>query len=111
MSQTEDTPDRGIELAEAIGALRDALLEARADGAGSPIQLPVTSMTVELQVAATRTADGKAGFTVPIVNVGVGGSTGWQRESRQTVTVVFAGPVDRDGNPVDIAQASDQLKR
>ena len=85
----EDLADRGIGLAEAIGALRDELLAARATGGDSDIQLPVESMTVELQVAATRTRDGKAGFAVPIVNVELGGSAGWQRETMQTVTVVF----------------------
>lgn len=106
MTQSKDVPDGGIELAEAIGALRDALLQARAEGADSPIRLPVTSMTVQLQVVATRTADAKAGFTVPIVGIDLGGSAGWQRGATNTVTVVFAGPVDRGGDPVDIAQTS-----
>ena len=30
--------------------------------------------------------------------------------SEQKVTVVFGGPVDRDGNPVKVASASDALK-
>ena len=38
----------GLGLAEAIQALRDDLLKARAAGATSDIQLPVESMTVEL---------------------------------------------------------------
>jgi hypothetical protein len=108
VTQAKGAPDGGIELAEAIGALRDALLQARAEGADSPIRLPVTSMTVELHVAATRTADAKAGFTVPFVDIGVGGSAGWQRGATNTVTVVFGGPVDRNDNPVDIGQASDK---
>src|SRR5690348_8251293 len=37
----------GLGLAEAIGALRDELLRARAEGAGSAVQLPIESMTVE----------------------------------------------------------------
>ena len=41
------------------------------------IQLPVESMTVQLQVGATRTRDAKAGFSVPIVNVELGGAAGW----------------------------------
>jgi len=106
----EDLADRGIGLAEAIGALRDALLAARATGGDSDIQLPVESMTVELQVAATRTRDGKAGFAVPVVNVELGGSASWQRETMQTVTVVFGGPVDRDGTPVKVAKASSERK-
>lgn len=42
------------------------LLRARAAGAGSDIQLPVESMTVELTVTATRSLNGKAGFTMPV---------------------------------------------
>jgi hypothetical protein len=47
----------GLGLAEAIEALRDDLLKARAAGATSDIQLPVESMTVELTVTATREAN------------------------------------------------------
>jgi Trypsin-co-occurring domain 2 len=51
----------GLGLAEAIAALRDDLLKARAAGATSDIQLPVESMTVVLTVTATREVNGKAG--------------------------------------------------
>ncbi|MEU8889104.1 trypco2 family protein [Streptomyces sp. NPDC048442] len=99
-----------IGLAEAIALLRDDLLAARKAGAGSEIQLPVESLTVELKVGATRSAEGKAGFRVPVVNAELGGSGGWRSETLQTVTVTFSQPVDRDGNPVKIASASDELK-
>jgi NTP-dependent ternary system trypsin peptidase co-occuring protein len=72
--------------------------------------LPVESMTVELTVTATRSVDGKAGFTVPVVGVQLGGGGARERGSEQKVTVVFGGPVDRDGNPVKVASASDVLK-
>ena len=103
-------PVDGLGLAEAIEALRDDLLQARAAGASSEIQLPVESMTVELTVTATRSREGKAGFKVPIVEVELGGSGSRERGTGQTVTVVFGGPVDRDGNPVKVAQASTELK-
>jgi hypothetical protein len=99
----------GLGLSEAIGLLRDELLRARAAGAKSDIQLPVESMTVELTVTATRSADGKAGFTVPIVGMQLGGGVGQERGSEQKVTVVFGGPLDRDGKPVKVASASDVL--
>ena len=51
----------------------------------------------------------KAGFRVPIVDVEFGGGASRERGSEQTVTVVFAGPVDRDGHPVKVAQSSDSL--
>lgn len=95
----------GLGLADAIGLLRDELLNTRAAAEGSDIQLPVESMTV----TATRSADGKAGFTAPVVGLqlGGGGTLAW---SEQTMTVVFGGPVDRDGNPVKVSSASDVLK-
>jgi Trypsin-co-occurring domain 2 len=100
----------GLGLAEAIEALRDDLLHARAAGATSDIQLPVESMTVELTVTATRSREGKAGFKVPIVEVELGGSGSRERGTGQTVTVVFGGPVDREGRPVKVAQATSEFK-
>ena len=100
----------GLGLADAIGLLRDELLEARAAGASSDIQLPVESMTVQLKVTATKSMDGKAGFKVPVVDLELGGGAGQQHGSEQTVTVVFGGPVDRDGRPVKVAQESAQRK-
>jgi len=100
----------GLGLAEAIEALRDDLLQARAVGAKSEIQLPVESMTVVLTVTATREANAKAGFKVPFVPVEAGGGGSWERGTGQTVTVVFGGPVDREGRPVKVAQATDELK-
>ncbi|MFJ4620772.1 trypco2 family protein [Streptomyces sp. NPDC088812] len=100
----------GIGLAEAIGILRDELLRARAAGAGSAVQLPVESMTVELTVTASRSVDGKAGFKVPFVgaDLGVGRARGEGTEQR--VTVVFGGPVDGHGRPVRIAGSSAEPK-
>lgn len=66
-------------------------------------------MTVELTVTATRSADGRAGFTVPVVGVQVGGGLARERGAEQKVTVVFGGPVDRDGRPVKVASSSDAL--
>ena len=104
----DDGPDDVLGLADAIGMLRDELLEAQAAGAGSDVQLPIESMTVELKVTASRSIDGKAGFKVPLVDLGGGASRA--RGSEQTVTVVFSGPVDRDGRPVKVAQQSARRK-
>ncbi len=110
MTGRDDLPADGLGLADAIGLLRDDLLKAQAAGAGSEIQLPVESMTVELKVTATRSVDGKAGFKVPIMELELGGGGSRERASEQTVTVVFGGPVDRDGRPVKVAQESAQPK-
>jgi hypothetical protein len=102
--------DASIGLAEAIAVLRDDLLKARAAAAGSDIQLPVESMTVELRVAATRSKDGRAGFKVPVVDIELGGGLAAGSETGQTVTVVFSAPVDRTGAVVKVAEATDELK-
>ncbi|WP_410790531.1 trypco2 family protein [Kribbella sp. C-35] len=110
MGDKDEATAEGLGLADAIALLRDELLPARAAGGGSDIQLPVESMTVELKVTATKSIDGKAGFKVPFVNVEVGGGGSRERGSDQTVTVVFGGPVDREGKPVKVAQATSELK-
>ena len=110
MAEREAGSADGLGLAEAIGLLRDELLQARAAGGASDIQLPVESMTVVLTVEATKSAGGKAGFKVPVVEVELGGGGSRERSSGQTVTVVFGQPVGPDGRPVKVAQASDQLK-
>jgi hypothetical protein len=107
MPKADGTTVSGLRLSEAIELLRDELLRARAAGAASDIQLPVDSMTVELTVTATRTADGKAGFTVPMIGLQLGGGGSRERGSEQKVTVVFGGPVDREGNPVKVASVTD----
>src|SRR5689334_21104796 len=110
MTERDTASAEGLGLADAIGMLRDELLTARAAGAGSDIQLPVESMTVELGVTATKSLDGKLRFTVPVVGLQVGGGGARERESDQKVTVVFGGPVDREGRPVKVAQVSSERK-
>ena len=82
MPEQDVAPTMGLGLAEAIGLLRDELLIARAAGADSEIQLPVQSMTVELTVTATRSVDGKVGFTVPVVGLQMGGGGHARTRSR-----------------------------
>lgn len=110
MAKRDVGPTDDLGLADAIGLLRDELLEARAAAAGSDVQLPVESMTVQLTVTATRSKDGKAGFKVPIVELELGGGVGQVRGWEQMVTVVFGGPVDRAGHPVKVAQESARRK-
>ena len=70
----------GLGLAEAIQALRDDLLKARAAGATSDIQLPVESMTVELTITATR--DGRWQGGVQGSHRGGGAGWGWEPGAR-----------------------------
>jgi hypothetical protein len=111
MKHVDDTGAvEGLGLAEAISVLRDDLLRARAGGAGSAVQLPIESMTVELTVTASRSVDGKAGFKVPFVEVELGAGRTLERGAEQRVTVVFGGPIDEQGRPVKIARSGDRLK-
>jgi hypothetical protein len=110
MSEQDVGSVEGLGLADAIGLLRDELLRARAAGAGSEIQLPIASMTVQLTVTATRSVDGKAGFKIPFIQLEAGGGAGRERGSQQLVTVVFGGPVDREGRPMPVAEETDELK-
>ncbi len=103
--------EQGIGLADAIEMLRGDIVRAHASAASSDVQFPVKSMTVELQVVATRSVNGKAGFCVPFVNAELGGSKGKQRETTQTVTVTFGSPVDRAGNPVNVGESSNEMLR
>jgi len=104
----EDHPD-GIGLCDAIVMIREELLAARNSGENADIRLPVTSVTVELQVVATSERGGKAGFKVPLVNLELGGSAsrGWERTSM--VTVVFGTPTGRDGEPVHVTESSSEV--
>ena len=52
--------DHGIGLADAIDMLRGEFLTARARAGNQEVRFPVNSMKVELQVAVTKTAGGKA---------------------------------------------------
>jgi hypothetical protein len=100
--------DDGFGLAEAISVLRAELLKAHDAGTQADIQLPITSMTVELTVTATRSKGGTFGFRVPVIDLEVGADVGRERGVNQSVTVVFAPPVGRDGTPYVVDRPGDQ---
>ena len=101
---------QGVTLADALEQLRSQLASAREKAAGTPVQFPIETLTVELKVGMTKSRDGKAGFTVPFVGVEVGGSAGRSSETLQTVTLVLGPPVDQDGNPIKVASTSETTK-
>jgi hypothetical protein len=100
----------GIGLAEALEGLRRELAEARDKAAGQSVQFPIQSLTVELKVGVTKSADAKAGFTVPLFGVELGGGGGYARESLQTITLVLGSPVNDHGEPLKVASESDVEK-
>jgi hypothetical protein len=100
----------GIGLDAAIEQIRADLLRARAAGEGADVRLPVQSVTVQLQVVASKEAGGKAGFKVPFLQVEAGGSASVSSQRTSTVTVVFGEPVDQRGDPVKVSQATAKPK-
>ena len=99
----------GVGLAEALEGLRADLAEAQRQAAGQAVQFPIESLTVELKVGVTKSVDGKAGFTVPLLGVELGGGGGRTSESLQTITLVLGSPVDQNGNPIKVAEETDEV--
>jgi hypothetical protein len=97
-------------LDEALEVLRGELESAWKKAAGRELQFPIETLTVELKVGVTRSADGKAGFKVPLVGAELGASAGYGRETMQTITLVLASPVDREGRPLKVAASTHELK-
>jgi hypothetical protein len=108
--QSDEQEQAGVGLDEALAALRADLTAAHARAADSGLQFPVVSVTVELQVAVTRSAEGRAGFRVPLLGAELGGSGGRESAWTQTLTLTLGSPVDREGRPVKVARASDRDK-
>ena len=100
----------GIGLAQVLEDLRAELELARGKAAGTDVQFPVETVTVELKVGVTRSKEGRTGFRVPLVGAELGGSAGIDRDTLQTVTLVLGAPVDRFGDRVKVASASDKLR-
>jgi hypothetical protein len=101
-----ESTDDAVGLADALEALRSELASARLKAAGADLQFPIESLTVELKTVVTRSADGKAGFRIPIANVELGGSAGRGSERVQTVTLLLGSPVDNHGKPIKVASES-----
>ena len=100
----------GIGLSDALEALRAELASARVKAAGQDVQFPIQTLTVELKVGVVKSTDGKAGFRVPLIGAELGGSTGYNRETVQTVTLMLGPPVDNEGKPVKVAARGGERK-
>lgn len=82
-----------IELAEMLAELRAQLLTAQGEGAGRDLKFEVTEVELEVQIEATKKADGKGGvkFWVYSAEAGVGGSEGMTQRLKLKLRPTGAG--------------------
>jgi hypothetical protein len=78
----------GVDLADAIEALREALVQAMWDGQKSRVRFRVEPVELTVQVGVTRTGKGAAGVKWHILTMG--GERSHQLESLQTLKIRLA---------------------
>jgi len=94
-----------LDLADALTALREQLIEAQERALGSPIRLSVEEVTVELGLELQRSAKGDGGLRFGVVSMG--GSGERSRHATHTVSVRLSARTD-DGEPVDVSDKDDE---
>jgi hypothetical protein len=88
-----------LDLADAVTALRNQLAEAQRRGAGDPIRLGISEITMQFGLELVRSAKGDGGLRFGVVSVGAGGEHA--RKATHTVSLKLSAYGD-DGSPVDI---------
>ncbi|MFG2377068.1 trypco2 family protein [Streptomyces sp. NPDC048504] len=68
------SPADDIELADAVGAIRDGLLEASSRGTGSPLRFELGDIQMEFTVELRREVRGKGGVKAWVVNASAEGA-------------------------------------
>ncbi|WP_406101063.1 trypco2 family protein [Streptomyces canus] len=76
-----------IELADAVAALRDELLEAAARGAGKDVEFQVGAVELEFAVELRKSAEAKAGFKAWVVSAEARGAVEQGRTHRVTISL------------------------
>lgn len=102
--------DSGWGLADAIEALKADLARASTASGDHP-RFPITGVTIELKVVATRNKSGKAGFKVPFIHTELGGEVGRTDEAVSTIVLQLGSPVDARGDQISVGETTDRLKR
>jgi hypothetical protein len=104
--QTSEVDDSGLGLAEAIDLLRKELNNSRITDPKGDLQLPISSITVELSL--TTGWSGKAGFKVPFIELGAEGTR--KGDTGHKITIAFEAPTDQDGRPIRVQDESNVRK-
>ncbi|WP_020525202.1 trypco2 family protein [Catelliglobosispora koreensis] len=89
----------GLELAEAIDAIRRELLTAQRRGQGSEMPFELGPVELEFSVTVSRERSAEAALKVWVVEAG--GSLGRTVESAHRVSLVLK-PKNGEGGPVDL---------
>ncbi len=96
MTEDEGTPD-AVELAEAINALREALVRAWWDGQRSRVRFHLEPVELSVQVGVTRTGKGSAGIKWNVF--ALGGERSRESAATQTLKLRLAPLIfDDQGN-------------
>lgn len=88
-----------IPLADAIEVLRQQLTSAMLAGKDSPLRFEVGGLTLDLEVAVTRSGEGRAGIMFWLVDFGAKGQYANAATHRVTMTL---NPVDQGGQPIKL---------
>jgi hypothetical protein len=94
--------DEGVELGEAIEALREALVRAWWDGQNSRVRFRVEPVELTVQVGVTRAGKGAAGIRWNVL--AIGGERSHQRAVTQTLKLRLA-PLVFDGQGNVLAES------
>lgn len=89
-----------IELANAVAAVRDELLDAAAQGAGQDLGFVVGPIGLEFTVELRQDAKTKAGFKAWVVSADAEAGASWARTHRVTMTLT---PRHADGSDLLVA--------
>jgi hypothetical protein len=102
MKKDEQVP---VELAVAIGQVREQLARAIEAGKDSPVAFRAGPVELEFEVAFTASGSGDVGVRVWVVSAGVTGEVSRATTNRLKVTLT---PVDRAGKDKLIGSVADQ---
>jgi Trypsin-co-occurring domain 2 len=99
-----DLDEDWLDLADAVGLLRDQVAEAQQRAAGQPVRFALGEVTVELEVELERTGGLGGGLRWGVVSADARGER--SRRSAHRVTVTMTPRLD-DGAEVEISDDGD----
>ncbi len=96
----QDDHVKGVELADAVEAVRDGLIRAAARAEGQPLRFELGDIQMEFTVEVRREAHGKGGVKAWVVDLGAEAGSARAHTHRVSFTLK---PKHEDGGGWDIA--------